>query len=308
MSIRRVIEGGVKNFVRGGAVSTATVIIMTVTLGIICSLIFLLALLSYTLELANDKVGISVYFVPSAAESEILALKEKVGQLAQVELVEYTSREAALAEFRERHATDQTLLQGLTELGENPLLAYLHIRAKESTQYESIATTISTIPALSGGGLSIVSRINYADNDDVKLSIDRLSNAIFVVRAIGLAVVVVFALASIFIAFATIQLAIYTARDEISVMRLVGASNRYIRGPFIVVGIITGTLATLFVLVGSLGFLWYFGPRAEGYLGGLNLFEYYLANFFSIAGILLASGVLLGCAASMLAIRRYLKN
>jgi cell division transport system permease protein len=304
MSFRRVVKSGWKNFTRGGAVSAATVVVMTVTLAIIGGLLFLSALLTFTLDAIRDKVDVSVYFVTTASEVDILSLKEKIEQFPQVEAVTYVSREEALDDFRERHATDQTILQGLAQLDDNPLSAYLGVRAKDPALYESIVSSLETTPALSSDGTSIIDRINYDQNRE---AIDRLSQAIDATRDIGFGVVIIFALASILIAFATIRLAIYTSRDEIGVMRLVGASNAYIRGPFIVAGMITGVLSALIVLFVLFPLAWYGGAQTTGWLGGFNLFTYYTQNFFFIFAILLAIGIFLGGAASLLAIRRYLK-
>lgn len=303
MAFKRVAGAGWKNFTRGGAVSAATVVVMTVTLAIIGFLIFLSALLSFTLDSIRDKVDVSVYFVTTASEQDILALKSKIEQLPQVANVTYTSRDDALAAFRDRHASDQLTLQALDELGDNPLDASLDIRAKDPSQYESIVSTLSTTPALSAGGTSIIDRINYEQNKDV---IDRLGNAINATRDIGFGVVLIFALASILIAFATIRLAIYTARDEIGVMRLVGASNAYIRGPFIVAGVITGILSTLIVVIVMFPVAWYAGRATATWLAGFNFFSYYLSHLGTIFLILLVAGVVLGGVASVLAIRRYL--
>lgn len=289
---------------RGGAVSAATVLIMTVTLAIIGSLIFLSALLSFTLNTIKDKVDVSVYFVTSASESDILAVKDKLLKLPQVEAVSYTSADEALTAFRSRHANDQLTLQALDELGGNPLDASLEVKAKDPSEYESIVNFLQSSPALASSGTSIIDRINYQQNKDV---IDRLSTAIAATREIGLAVVIIFALASILIAFATVRLAIYTAKDEIAVMRLVGASNSYIQGPFIVTGIITGLIASLIVLLLLWPATWYTGSQTAAWLGGFNLASYYGANFAVIFLVLVASGVLLGAAASVLAIRKYLK-
>ena len=304
MTIKRMFLGGWKNFARGGAVSAATVLIMTVTLAIIGSLIFLSALLSFTLNAVREKVDVSVYFVTSATESDILAVKDKLEQLPQVASVTYTSADAALAAFRARHANDQLTLQALDELGGNPLDASLAIQAKDPSQYESIVNFLQASPALSSSGTSIIDRINYAQNKDV---IDRLSLAIQATQEIGFAVVLIFAIASILIAFATIRLAIYTARDEIAVMRLVGASNIYVQGPFIVTGIITGLVAALLVLLLFWPAAWYVGGKTTLWLGGFNAAGYYADHFVMVAGILLAAGIALGAAASMLAIRKYLK-
>lgn len=304
MTIRRVLASGGKNFARGGAVSVATVLIMTVTLGIIGSLIFLSALLSYTLDTIKDKVDVSVYFVTTATENQIMAVKDQLEKLPQVEGITYTSAEDNLAAFKTRHANDQLTLQALEELGGNPLDASLEIKAKDPSEYESIVNFLEASPTLSSGGASIVDRINYAQNKEV---IDRLTLALAATREIGLGIVILFAIASILIAFATIRLAIYTARDEIGVMRLMGASNSYIRGPFIVTGIITGILAAVFVLLIFWPLSLYSGYKTAGWFGGFNLASYYGAHFLIFFVVLVASGVALGAIASVFAIRRYLK-
>ncbi len=304
MLIKRVLVGGWKNFARGGAVSAATVLIMTVTLSIIGSLIFLSALLSYTLNTIKDKVDVSVYFVTTASEQEIFAVKDTLEKLPQVASVTYTSAADALAAFRERHASDQLTLQSLNELGGNPLDASLVVLAKDPSAYESIVSFIEASPGLSAGGTSIVDRINYAQNKEV---IDRLSLAIQATREIGFAVVILFAIASILIAFATVRLAIYTAKDEIAVMRLVGASNAYVQGPFIVTGVITGVTAAVLVLLLLWPATWYAGMKTSGWFGGFNVASYYGSHFAPIFAILMCSGIVLGAVASVLAIRRYLK-
>lgn len=303
MIFKRVLISGEKSFVRGGAVSVATVLIMTVTLAIIGSLIFLSALLSYTLNVVQDKVDVSVYFVTSATEADIMAVKEKIEKLPQVEAVSYTSADAALAAFRNRHANDQLTLQALDELGGNPLDASIEIRAKNPSEYESIVNFLEASPALSVGGASIIDRINYAQNKEV---IDRLALAIRATREVGLAVVIIFALASILIAFATIRLAIYTAKDEIAVMRLVGASNAYIQGPFIVAGTITGLVSAVLVLLLFWPASWYAGQKTAGWLAGFSFGTYYQSHFLLIFAVILLSGIALGAIASVLAIRRYL--
>lgn len=304
MNLKRVWLSGWKNFMRGGAVSVATVLIMTVTLTIIGSLIFLSALLTFTLATITDKVDVSVYFVTSASEAEIFSVKDQLEKLPQVASVTYTSAEEALIAFRERHATDQLTLQALNELGGNPLDASLEVRAKDPSQYEGIVKFLEASPALSAGGSSIIDRINYAQNKEV---IDRLSLAIRATREIGFAVVLVFSIASILIAFATIRLAIYTAKDEVAVMRLVGASNAYIQGPFIITGIITGIASMFLVLILFWPATWYAGTKTAGWFGGFNLAHYYATHFVSIFFMLLFSGVVLGAIASVLAIRKYLK-
>jgi len=305
MVIKRVFVGGGKNFIRGGAVSAATVLVMTVTLAIIGSLIFLSALLSFTLESVKDKVDVSVYFVTSASEQSILAVKDQLEKLPQVSSVTYMSAAEALTVFRGRHANDQLTLQSLDLLGYNPLDASLTVRAKDPSQYDSIVNFLDASPALSASGTSIIDRINYDANN--KNAINRLSQAITATRQIGFAIIIIFVIASILIAFATIRLAIYTSKDEIAVMKLVGASNAYVQAPFIVEGIITGLIAATIVVIFFWPATWYVGVRTSAWFGGFNLGQYYVSHFPLVFGILMLSGIVLGGVASVFAIRKYLK-
>ena len=304
MMTKRVFTGGAKNFVRSGLVSFATVLVMTVTLIIIGSLIFLSAILGSTLASLQDKVDVNVYFVTDAQERDIIAIQKQLEGLPEVASVTYSSREERLADFRTRHADDQLTLQALDELADNPLGASLAIKATDPSQYEGIVNFLSDDASISPESGPIIDSINYYQNKNV---IDRLTSAINATEKAGLAIVILFALASTVIALATIRLAIYTSRDEIAVMRLVGASNAYIRGPFIVAGVISGLLASLVALAVFYPATWYAGSALSTWLGGFNLFTYYLSHFGLVFSILVGSGVLLGALASWLAVRRYLK-
>jgi len=304
MQLRRIFTNGAKSFMRSGSVSFATVLIMTVTMIIIGLLIFLSAILSTTLTSIKDKVDVNVYFVTNAAETDIFALQQRIESLPEVAEVTYTSRDVALEEFKERHADDQLTLQALEELGENPLGASLAIKAQNPEEYEGIVNFLADEPTLTADGISIIDRINYYQN---KVVIDRLTGAIRATERAGAAIAILFAFASIVIVFATVRLAIYTARDEIGVMRLVGASNAYIRGPFIVACVMAGVIAAVIALLLFYPALWYAGKSLTVWLGGFNLFSYYISNFPKIAGILVGSGIVLGGISSFFAVRRYLK-
>jgi cell division transport system permease protein len=303
-NIKRITRTGFFNFWRNGTVSLASVLIMMVTLTVVGFIIFSGAILNTSLDAIRNKVDVSVTFVPNASEDDIRALEHKVEALPEVSLVTYTSREDALTAFKERHAGDQSILTALDELGANPLGATLNIKAKDPSQYQSIANFLSGDNALSGSGLSIVDQVNYFQN---KVAIDKLSGIITSAHKLGLAITLFFAIISILIAFNTIRLTIYIAKDEISVMRLVGASTAFIQGPFVIVGIIYGLVAGLLSLLLLLPMTYWLGGATQNFFIGLNIFTYYLHNFLEIFGLILGTGIVLGAFSSALAIRRYLK-
>ena len=302
-SIKRVIKAGVVNFYRNGFVSLASVLIMTVTLFVIGSVIFLSATLTSSLEEIKSKVDVNVYFLTSTTEEGVLALATALRTLPEVKEVEYISRAEALLNFKKRHENDELTLQALKELPDNPLGAVLNIRAKEPSQYEGIANFLKSDTALSSGTQSIIDEVNYYDN---KTAIDKLSRLLVSAQKLGFAVALLLVVISVSIAFNTIRLAIYISREEIGVMRLVGASNKYIRGPFVVSGILYGITASLITLALFYPITYYLGDSTEDFFSGLNLFRYYLSHFGEFFLIIAGSGIVLGAISSFLAVRRYL--
>lgn len=303
-NLRRISKTGFMNFWRNGTVSLASVLMMTVTLLVIGFIVLGSAVLDTSLNTLRDKVDITVTFVSNAAEADILNIKRSLESLPEVSLVTYTSREEALAIFKERHANDQSILTALNELSENPLGAALDIKAKDPSQYQGIATFLEGNSALSSSGVTIIDHVNFYQN---KVAIDKLTGIIRSANKLGVAIAVAFILLSILIAFNTIRLTIYIAREEISVMRLVGASSAYIQGPFVTVGIIYGLVATITTLVLFLPITYWIGKTTQNFFIGLNLFNYYSHHFLQILLILLCSGILVGAISSLWAIRRYLR-
>ncbi len=304
IEFKRIIRSGFVNFWRNGFVSLASVLMMTVTLFVVGSLLFLGAVFSASLEQIRNKVDVNVYFLPEASEEAILSLKRAIEALPEVAAVEYVSRDEALARFRARHADDQLTLQALDELGENPLSASLSIKAKETSQYGSIAEFLSGENALSAGGASIIEKVNYYQN---RVAIDKLTKIIDSSKTFGYAITFILVVASVLITLNTIRLAIYTAREEISVMQLVGASHSYIRGPFVVEGIMYGLVAAIITLILFYPVTLWLGPMTKNFFGEINIFHYYLSEFGRIALVILGSGILLGALSSYLAVMKYLK-
>jgi cell division transport system permease protein len=305
IKLKRVIRSGFFSFWRNGFVSLSSILVMVVTLFVIGSTIFSGVILQSTLEQIKDKVDINVYFLTSATENDILAMKTKLEQLPEVvPPVAYVSREDALAAFKVRHQNDQFTLQALEELGDNPLGATLNIRAKDPSQYESIANFLQSKNALSSDGTTIIDKVNYDQNKD---AIDRLTNIINSANSLGFILTIFLIIISILITFNTLRLVIYMSRDEISVMRLVGASTGYIRGPFFVAGAIYGFISGILTLLIFYPITLWLGSKTETFFVGLNLFKYYTNNFGQIFLIIVGSGIVIGSISSYLAVRKYLK-
>ncbi len=305
IKIKRTARSGFYSFWRNGFVSLSSILVMVVTLFVIGSVIFSGAILRSTLNQIKDKVDINVYFVTTANESDILAMKKTLERLPEVLLpVVYVSKEEALATFKKRHQNDQFTLQALDELGQNPLGATLNIKAKDPSQYQNIAAYLNDKTALATGGTGIIDKINYYQN---KEAIDRLTNIINSANRLGFILTIFLIIISVLITFNTLRLVIYMSRDEISVMRLVGASQNYIRGPFFVAGAIYGFISAILTLILFYPVTIWLGNTTQDFFVGLNIFHYYTANFGQIFLIIVLSGVAIGSISSYLAVRKYLK-
>lgn len=296
-SFRRVVKAGFVGFWRNAYVSLASIFVITVALFVIGSTMLIDQLLTVSLSQLQSKVDINVYFVPTASQEEIDALTNSVKALPDVEVVTYTSREDALAQYRAKNQNDSVAMQALEELKENPLGATIAIQAKETSQYESINQFLQEQKS------PVIDDINYTKNKD---SIDKLTGIIDAVKQASFITLLVLIVAATVITFNTIRLAIYTAKEEISVMRLVGASNAFIRGPFMLQGIMYGIISGVLALLILYPIVLWLGPKTAAFFE-LNIFDYFVTNFAYIFGVLVGIGVALGLVSSVLAITRYLR-
>jgi len=302
--LRRTIKSGWINFSRNGVVSFSAVLVVTITLFVIATLILVQAILFSSLSQIQDKVDVTVYFNIGTPESKIATLRSAIEERSEVESVKYVSSEEALADFKSKHENDYVILQALDELPDNPLSAYLNIKARDTSQYEVIVNLLQGDGVLAKDNFSIIEKINYHQN---KIIIDRLTAIIDGAQRLGLIVTAFFILISIIVSFNTIRLTIFFAKEEIGVMKLVGASSRYVRGPFMVEGVIYGFIATLITIVLLFPITLWFGNHMTNFLG-INLFSYYLANFLNIFGIIILSGIALGVISSFLAVSKYISK
>lgn len=303
--LRRVVKAGFIGFWRSAYVSLASIFVITVALFVIGSTMFLDQVLSRALDSLQSKVDINVYFVPDAPQEAIESLRNSLSALPDVASVTYTSREDALRIYRERNQDDEIAMQALEELDENPLGANLAIQARQTSQYEQINRFLDEQRELEQPQTPVIDEVNYGRNRD---AIDKLTLFINALEKASLIVMSILLLAAGLITFNTIRLAIYTAREEIAIMRLVGAGNMFIRGPFMLQGVMYGFIsAVLAVAIFYPIMVWMSSGGTPEYLQ-INLLDYYTSNFGTIFGILVSIGVVLGLTSSVLAVARYLRT
>ncbi len=298
--ISRIIHYGFKNFWRNGWPSAATVAIMIFALSGFIGLILFNFITSQAIASVQDKIDISVYFKSTTPEDEILNIKHSLESLAEVKQVEYISSDEALATFKETHKEDASISQAVQELGTNPLVASLNIKAREPNQYASIAGYLDA-PSIKGN----VESLSYSKNQTV---INRLTAIIGNVNRGGFAVTLTLAIIAGLVVFNTIRLAIYSNRDEIGIMRAVGASNTFVRGPYVMGGIIAGTIAAVVSMIIAAPVTYAVSPYLKVFIPGLDIFHYFYANIFMLLGYQLLFGIGIGSVSSFIAVRRYLRN
>jgi len=313
-TLKRIIKAGFVNFWRSGFLSFGAIIVITLSLTLFGGMIFASAFGHGLVTQIKNRVDINVYFTLGASESDILALQQTINQLPEVATSTYISSTTALANFQQKWANNSLILQGLSEIGYNPLPAVLNIQAKDPSQYAGISDFLNSNAAIPQDGSVIVNNVNYNEN---QAAINRLTEIISITEKAGSVLVLILVFLAVIIVFNTIRLIIYNAKDEIGVMKLVGASNMYVRGPFVVSGIMYGIISGIITLIILAVFAFYSdaaiikfaGAQNVNEFGGLvNVFSgYFLANFGQIFSIIMGSGIILGGVASYIAVRRYLK-
>ncbi|MFH0806130.1 MAG: permease-like cell division protein FtsX [Candidatus Brennerbacteria bacterium] len=299
VTLSRIIKYGWQAFLRNGWLSLSTISIMILAALVFEGLILFNVMGKTALTSIQNKIDISVYFKSNVDEDSILNMKKSLEGLEEVKGVEYISREQALEEFKLRHEGEETITQTLAELDENPLLASLNIKANDPSEYGAIASY------LENENLGdTVEKVTYAQNQVV---IDRLVGLIDTMKKGGITLTVFLAFLAITVTFNTIRLAIFSNREQIGIMRLVGGSNVFIRGPYVVEGIIYGIIAGIvgfLILVPVISFL---SPYVGRFIPELIFSDYFQANFFSLLLYQLLFCIVLGIVSSIIATRKYLQ-
>ena len=273
--------------------------IISLTLLIISTLIVLSIAASLVIRSVQDKVDISVYFKSDTEESKILEFRSTVLQYNEVKTADYVSKNRALDEFKSKNADNPLILQSIEAIGENPLNASINIKAVTPDKYDIIATAIQN-SSFAGN----ISRINYAKN---KIVIERLNNVLSTIKKVGLMLAVIFSLIAVLITFNAIRITIYAHRQEIEIMRLVGASNHYIRMPFIFEGITYGIISAIAVMLILFPLVKVATPYIAGAVSVKEVQDSFIHYLWLIFLVQLITGVALGTISSFIAIRRYLK-
>ena len=300
LTIKRTFKEALNNFMRNGWLTIATVLVLLMSLYLVAILYVTTITVNNILQSVQDKLSVSVYFKADTTDKTISDAQTYFQQDSDVKDVQYISKDQAFEDFKKYNANDPDIMQSLDEIGENPLWSSLVVRANDPQKYEAIVSYVQSSPYRDE-----ISRINY---DKTKEAIDKLNSIVKTVDRTGITLSLIFSLISILITFNTIRVTIYAHKKEIEIQRLVGASNSYIRLPFVFEGLIYGlgsALVSMVILFFTLRFL---TPFVSTMIPTQNLVSFYWHNFFSIFALQAGLGIILGVFSSLIAMRKYLKT
>ncbi len=295
-SFKRVCKLGWRNFSREGGLSFVAVFVLVVTISLTTSLFFLQDIAGIVMEEVERRADITIDFNLAVSEEKIFELKEEIAKEFDINGMEYISREEVKDDFVDRYGDRPAVMESLEEVG-NPFPASLNIRADDAFVYTQTANFVeSNYPEM-------VYNIDFYQRKDI---IEGIFSATESARRGGIIVSVILGLIAIILVYNTTKLAIYGLKEEIRVMRLVGSSNFFIQGSFIIQGLLMGFFAALISFLLFL-FFTFLAPQTYNITLGIDLHQYFLQNISTIVLLQFAVGIVLGTFSSIIATSRYLK-
>ncbi len=300
VSFLRIVKFAFQDMIRNIGLSCMTVfilVLMSLSINVLWSLD---VATSEAIKLAKDQVNMSLYLTATATDKDIDGLKKYIQSFPEVTTVTLISRDEVLKNFKQRHQLTPEILDALKELGGNPFGPTIIIRAHEPEDYKKIS-----------GGLDIpdydrlIEGKSFAEHEEALTRIQNITNR---VEKIGMGLTALFALIAFLIIFNTIRVAIQTQRREIGIKRLVGASNWFIRGPYMVESVLFTLLSVILTAV----IIYFSLRRIDPYLSvlftnGFSLTNYYHSHMLYLFGIQGLAVLVLTIFSTGLAMRRQLK-
>ncbi len=303
----RMIRYGVNNFTRNAWLTTAATAVMTITLLIILSSVFARVVLNETVDDIRQRVDIPINMRADITDKEIAVVRAKFEALSNVNEINYVSLEQAKKEFIEKSTLTAAELQTIAELPNPPFYPTLKVVVKDPTdtsQLEKLVTTDSTVK----NALHKSPALQPSFTGEKKKIIATISSWASMAERVGLIAGVLFVAISMLIIFNTIRMAIFSRKDEIEMMKLIGADKSFIRGPFVVEAVMYGFFAALISTGLGIAAFVNIEPSLSAYgIATGNLDETIYAWVPLMLVTLIIIGSLIGSISSRLAVRRYLK-
>ena len=292
-TIKRHFRESVKSVFRNGWMTFASVGAVTVTLVLVGVFYVILMNLNEMATALEEDVSIKVLIDTTADEAQQKTLGDKLENMPGIESVTYSSKSEELDALIEGFGEEGAIFKLYEQ--DNPLNDAFIVKAKEPQQTGVIAEKIEK--------LDHVHLVNYGEKQ-----VDKLFKVISISRNIGLVIILGLLFTAIFLISNTIKITIVARRKEIEIMRLVGATNGFIRWPFFLEGLWLGILGSIIpiavIAFGYKNIYDYFAPKLEGHFINIIEFEPFI---YQVSGLLLLMGCLIGIWGSMMSVRRFLK-
>lgn len=299
ISLVRIFKSALASFRRNGWLTIAAIFIMTQALLIISIFASLNVVIGASIQAINERIDVAVFFKETAPENDILALKDQIGKWSEVKDVVYVSPQEALDKFLAEHS-NRSAIRDVVSKEENFLPASLEIKVNDPYEIEGVINRV-----MASSSSKLISDTSLEDNQKL---IEKLRNLGSFVQHSSLLLALVFLVIAVLIIFNTIRITIFTRREEIEIMKLVGATDWYIRWPFIAEGVLYGIVSTVIslVLIYS-GYLAILKPMVDNYLITTQGSPVFTVGFFVFLLVLqLLVALVVGGFSSYLATKRHL--
>lgn len=298
----RIVQAGLRNFLRNAWLSTAATAVMTVTLTLMTFSFISNSALSSTIKTVTDKIDVSVYLNANVTPDQVNTLKSSLLSNSNVSSVSYLTQAQAVADYRAQNQNNTQLLQALDVAGD-ALPASIQVKAKDPNKLAGIAATIN-LPQ-NKALQDPTAPPSYSGNR--KTTVDRIVHFSNFFRRASLVASILFVAISIMIIFNTIRMAIFTRREEIEIMKLVGATSWFIRGPFLVEASFYGLIAAAAAVLLCYGLLLGSAGKLGSYIDISNVTMLFRNNPIAVIAAEALAGIVIGAGSSLLAMARYLK-
>jgi len=299
LNLKRIVKSGWENFIEDKNSLFSVLPIIVIALLLFTSLFLTQEATRFLVDEIRHKMNVSVYFKNDSPKEKVLEARDELKNLPEVKEVEYVSKEEALNRFKSEFEHRSRVMEALSIVGGNPLLASLNIETFEEAQYEAVDNFLNK-----SSFKDLIHHSNYHQSKEIIARVYSMTSAANT-GLLGLGIIL--GVITVLVVFNTIKLSIVNKSDEISIMRLVGSKNWFIRGPFIVQGALiglSGVLVTMLIFTLS---LYYLSPAVQNIIPGLDLFTYFLNNFWIVASIQIVAGLGLTILSSLVATRKYLE-
>ena len=300
LSLYRIIKFSLQDIFRNIWLTIVTLTILFLALFSINTLITVRLISDSTVAAIKEKIDISLFIKTDTPEAEILQLKSLITESPRVKEVVYISKEEAIREFREKYANNQAILAALKELGRNPLSPSLTVIPADFNDSNLVINELKVLDS------SIIESRDFSDNTVILQKINSITSR---VNEAGLLIISIFILTSLLVVYNAIRVAIYTHRQEIEIMRLVGASNFFIYFPYLFSALVYSLVSVAIIIGVFYPFLSLLQPYLEAFFvdSRVGLLSYYLDNFWLVFGAQFLVVLAINVLASLFAVRKYAK-